>query len=152
MFNWSGNKGSFMGDISFYGKTGLDFYTMRKVSCLVFSFLGLTCDRLPLPSGLRLTRPVTALPLTCPSFIRGCRSIPVIFAFICTNMIYNHRFSRVGDTVHRRRKATTDCLISDLLRQLLQYRLEFYVKIVCRRFCTLGTTAESGCICAPELD
>ena len=32
MFNWSGNKGSFMGDIPFYGKTGLDFYTQRKVS------------------------------------------------------------------------------------------------------------------------
>ena len=34
MFNWSGNKGSFMGDIPFYGKTGLDFYTQRKVSTL----------------------------------------------------------------------------------------------------------------------
>ena len=32
MFNWSGNKASFMGDIPFYGKTGLDFYTHRKVS------------------------------------------------------------------------------------------------------------------------
>jgi hypothetical protein len=33
MFNWSGNKASFAGDIPFYGKTGLDFYTQRKVSC-----------------------------------------------------------------------------------------------------------------------
>jgi hypothetical protein len=33
MFNWSGNKGSFKGDIPFYGKSGLDFYTARKV-CL----------------------------------------------------------------------------------------------------------------------
>ncbi|ODN73336.1 methylmalonate-semialdehyde dehydrogenase (acylating) [Cryptococcus amylolentus CBS 6039] len=32
MFNWSGNKGSFKGDISFYGKTGLDFYTQRKTT------------------------------------------------------------------------------------------------------------------------
>lgn len=48
MFNWSGSKGSFkvrsfhlisycvmadgQGDIPFYGKTGLDFYTQRKVS------------------------------------------------------------------------------------------------------------------------
>jgi hypothetical protein len=31
MFNWSGNKGSFKGDIPFYGKSGLDFYTARKV-------------------------------------------------------------------------------------------------------------------------
>jgi hypothetical protein len=31
MFNWSGNKGSFKGDIPFYGKSGLDFYTCRKV-------------------------------------------------------------------------------------------------------------------------
>ena len=31
MFNWSGSKASFMGDIPFYGKTGLDFYTQRKV-------------------------------------------------------------------------------------------------------------------------
>ena len=34
MFNWSGNKASFMGDIPFYGKTGLDFYTHRKVSLI----------------------------------------------------------------------------------------------------------------------
>ncbi|EKC99141.1 methylmalonate-semialdehyde dehydrogenase [Trichosporon asahii var. asahii CBS 8904] len=32
MFNWSGSKGSFMGDIPFYGKTGLDFYTVRKTT------------------------------------------------------------------------------------------------------------------------
>lgn len=32
MFNWSGNKGSFLGDIPFYGKTGLDFYTQRKTT------------------------------------------------------------------------------------------------------------------------
>jgi len=34
MFNWSGNKGSFMGDIPLYGKTGLEFYTQRKVRAL----------------------------------------------------------------------------------------------------------------------
>ncbi|GFZ48794.1 hypothetical protein JCM24511_06543 [Saitozyma sp. JCM 24511] len=32
MFNWSGNKGSFKGDIPFYGKSGLDFYTARKTT------------------------------------------------------------------------------------------------------------------------
>lgn len=32
MFNWSGSKGSFMGDIPFYGKTGLEFYTQRKTT------------------------------------------------------------------------------------------------------------------------
>lgn len=32
MFNWSGNKSSFAGDIPFYGKTGLDFYTHRKTT------------------------------------------------------------------------------------------------------------------------
>ncbi|WVW86253.1 methylmalonate-semialdehyde dehydrogenase (acylating) [Kwoniella bestiolae CBS 10118] len=32
MFNWSGNKGSFKGDIPFYGKSGIDFYTYRKTT------------------------------------------------------------------------------------------------------------------------
>ncbi|WVF72915.1 methylmalonate-semialdehyde dehydrogenase (acylating) [Kwoniella sp. CBS 6097] len=32
MFNWSGNKGSFKGDIPFYGKSGIDFYTHRKTT------------------------------------------------------------------------------------------------------------------------
>lgn len=31
MFSWSGNKGSFLGDIPFYGKSGIDFYTQTKV-------------------------------------------------------------------------------------------------------------------------
>jgi len=30
MFSWSGNKGSFLGDISFYGKNGINFYTQNK--------------------------------------------------------------------------------------------------------------------------
>ncbi|KAF8335456.1 methylmalonate-semialdehyde dehydrogenase [Cantharellus anzutake] len=30
MFSWSGNKGSFLGDIPFYGKTGFEFFTQRK--------------------------------------------------------------------------------------------------------------------------
>jgi len=30
MFSWSGNKGSFLGDIAFYGKSGLNFYTQNK--------------------------------------------------------------------------------------------------------------------------
>ncbi|KAG8935269.1 hypothetical protein FRC00_011216 [Tulasnella sp. 408] len=29
-FSWSGNKASFLGDVSFYGKQGLDFYTQDK--------------------------------------------------------------------------------------------------------------------------
>lgn len=32
MFNWSGSKGSFLGDIPFYGKTGIEFYTQRKTT------------------------------------------------------------------------------------------------------------------------
>jgi malonate-semialdehyde dehydrogenase (acetylating)/methylmalonate-semialdehyde dehydrogenase len=30
MFSWSGNKSSFLGDISFYGKNGINFYTQNK--------------------------------------------------------------------------------------------------------------------------
>ncbi|KAF8647903.1 hypothetical protein AX16_006435 [Volvariella volvacea WC 439] len=30
MFSWSGNKASFLGDIGFYGKSGLNFYTQNK--------------------------------------------------------------------------------------------------------------------------
>lgn len=30
MFSWSGNKGSFLGDINFYGKGGINFYTQNK--------------------------------------------------------------------------------------------------------------------------
>ena len=32
MFNWSGNKASFMGQLGFYGKSGIDFYTNRKTT------------------------------------------------------------------------------------------------------------------------
>ncbi|CAE6411793.1 unnamed protein product [Rhizoctonia solani] len=32
MFSWSGNKGSFLGDVSFYGKSGLNFYTQVKTT------------------------------------------------------------------------------------------------------------------------
>ncbi|KAF8745101.1 hypothetical protein AX14_010571 [Amanita brunnescens Koide BX004] len=30
MFSWSGNKGSVLGDIGFYGKSGVNFYTQNK--------------------------------------------------------------------------------------------------------------------------
>ncbi|EJD55669.1 methylmalonate-semialdehyde dehydrogenase [Auricularia subglabra TFB-10046 SS5] len=30
MFSWSGNKGSVLGDIGFYGRSGIDFYTQNK--------------------------------------------------------------------------------------------------------------------------
>ncbi|KDQ63422.1 hypothetical protein JAAARDRAFT_29451 [Jaapia argillacea MUCL 33604] len=30
MFSWSGNKASFLGDIPFYGKSGINFYTQNK--------------------------------------------------------------------------------------------------------------------------
>lgn len=30
MFAWSGGKGSFLGDVGFYGKSAIDFYTKRK--------------------------------------------------------------------------------------------------------------------------
>jgi len=32
MFSWSGNKASFLGDISFYGKNGINFYTQNKTT------------------------------------------------------------------------------------------------------------------------
>ncbi|KIJ23593.1 hypothetical protein M422DRAFT_195746 [Sphaerobolus stellatus SS14] len=32
MFGWSGNKASFMGDVGFYGKNGLNFYTQYKTT------------------------------------------------------------------------------------------------------------------------
>jgi len=32
MFSWSGNKGSFLGDIAFYGKSGINFYTQNKTT------------------------------------------------------------------------------------------------------------------------
>ncbi|KAI0639817.1 methylmalonate-semialdehyde dehydrogenase [Trametes polyzona] len=32
MFSWSGNKASFLGDIPFYGRHGIDFYTQNKTT------------------------------------------------------------------------------------------------------------------------
>ncbi|KAJ7791763.1 Methylmalonate-semialdehyde dehydrogenase [Mycena olivaceomarginata] len=32
MFSWTGNKGSFLGDINFYGKGGINFYTQIKTT------------------------------------------------------------------------------------------------------------------------
>ncbi|GLB36007.1 putative aldehyde dehydrogenase family protein [Lyophyllum shimeji] len=32
MFSWSGNKASFLGDIGFYGKSGINFYTQNKTT------------------------------------------------------------------------------------------------------------------------
>jgi malonate-semialdehyde dehydrogenase (acetylating)/methylmalonate-semialdehyde dehydrogenase len=45
MFNWSGSKGSFMGDIPFYGKTGLDFYTTRKTTTALWPHADATSER-----------------------------------------------------------------------------------------------------------
>ena len=59
MFNWSGNKASFAGDIPFYGKTGLDFYTQRKVSYDLFRIteadhrLRPRCGLLKMPWGIK---------------------------------------------------------------------------------------------------
>jgi hypothetical protein len=36
MFGWSGNKASFMGDVPFYGPSGINFYTETKVSFPAF--------------------------------------------------------------------------------------------------------------------
>lgn len=35
MFAWSGNKASHLGDIGFYGKSGINFYTQNKVCFLL---------------------------------------------------------------------------------------------------------------------
>ncbi|KAJ3541972.1 hypothetical protein NM688_g6021 [Phlebia brevispora] len=32
MFSWSGNRASFLGDIPFYGRNGIDFYTQNKTT------------------------------------------------------------------------------------------------------------------------
>lgn len=32
MFSWSGNKGSFLGDVGFYGPSGISFYTQNKTT------------------------------------------------------------------------------------------------------------------------
>ncbi|KAK7694789.1 hypothetical protein QCA50_001977 [Cerrena zonata] len=32
MFSWSGNKASFLGDVAFYGRSGIDFYTQNKTT------------------------------------------------------------------------------------------------------------------------
>ncbi|GBE78255.1 methylmalonate-semialdehyde dehydrogenase [Sparassis latifolia] len=32
MFSWSGNKASFLGDVPFYGRSGIDFYTQNKTT------------------------------------------------------------------------------------------------------------------------
>ncbi|KAL1687384.1 Aldehyde/histidinol dehydrogenase [Schizophyllum commune] len=32
MFSWSGNKGSFLGDVGFYGPSGINFYTQNKTT------------------------------------------------------------------------------------------------------------------------
>jgi len=32
MFSWSGNKGSFLGDIGFYGPGAINFYTQNKTT------------------------------------------------------------------------------------------------------------------------
>lgn len=45
MFNWSGNKGSFLGDIPFYGKTGLEFYTQRKTTTALWPHADATSTR-----------------------------------------------------------------------------------------------------------
>lgn len=45
MFNWSGSKGSFMGDIPFYGKTGLEFYTQRKTTTALWPHADATGTR-----------------------------------------------------------------------------------------------------------
>ncbi|KAJ7487442.1 methylmalonate-semialdehyde dehydrogenase [Mycena galericulata] len=34
MFSWSGNKNSFLGDIHFYGKSGINFYTQNKATTI----------------------------------------------------------------------------------------------------------------------
>ena len=83
MFSWSGNKASFLGDIPFYGRHGIDFYTQNKVS----RSLGAgTCDvgrtwmltvfgvcRLRPRSGRRRTLLATRRPWICPRITKWHR-------------------------------------------------------------------------------
>nr|ODN92544.1 methylmalonate-semialdehyde dehydrogenase (acylating) [Cryptococcus depauperatus CBS 7841] len=74
MFNWSGNKGSFKGDIPFYGKSGLDFYTYRKTTTSLWPEADAVGNRVSQSSVIHteifylhtcLSRQV----FTCPKFI-----------------------------------------------------------------------------------
>jgi hypothetical protein len=69
MFNWSGNKGSFKGQIPFYGKTGIEFYTERKV-CSPLDAEAEADGRLLLPCGLREMLLDIKLLSTCLSLAR----------------------------------------------------------------------------------
>lgn len=69
MFNWSGNKGSFKGQIPFYGKTGIEFYTERKVRFPLETWEGAD-GRLLLLCGLREMLLDTRLLSTCLSSAR----------------------------------------------------------------------------------
>jgi len=70
MFNWSGNKGSFKGQIPFYGKTGIEFYTERKVCFPLRRWEGAD-DRLLLLCGLREMLLDIKLLSTCLSLAKG---------------------------------------------------------------------------------
>jgi hypothetical protein len=65
MFNWSGNKGSFKGQIPFYGKTGIDFYTERKVGWRLLNHGFELMYRRLLLCGLREMLLDIKLPSTC---------------------------------------------------------------------------------------
>jgi hypothetical protein len=69
MFNWSGNKGSFKGQIPFYGKTGIEFYTERKVRFLLDKKVKAD-SRLLLPCGLKEMLLDIKLLSTCLSLAR----------------------------------------------------------------------------------
>jgi hypothetical protein len=69
MFNWSGNKGSFKGQIPFYGKTGIEFYTERKV-CFLLDKKVKADSRLLLPCGPKEMLLDIKLLSTCLSLAR----------------------------------------------------------------------------------
>jgi hypothetical protein len=77
MFNWSGNKGSFKGQIPFYGKTGIEFYTERKV-CFPLDMEVQADGRLLLPCGLREMLLDIKLLSTCLSLARWTGSMIVL--------------------------------------------------------------------------
>ena len=70
MFSWSGNKASALGDIPFYGRGGIDFYTQNKVSAFLWTREGtdqeFTSFRLRPSFGRAKTLWRATPQLTCP--------------------------------------------------------------------------------------
>lgn len=106
MFSWSGNKASFLGDVPFYGRHGIDFYTQNKVRAAVISgsrgTLTVACvgymNRRPLRSGRRRMRSATRRPWTCPRTTKCSVRRCGIHEIHCTIACACHKLSSLSTT------------------------------------------------------